>query len=147
MIRPAVLSDSDRCVELATKFYGNFMLAHGIEMRDEDLKKTVDYFISSGQNVVLERDGAIVGMAAWAITPHPANFRCKIFQEILWCCESSNLTDALKLLRALENRAIESEADIFMLANLSLDTEPALRRIYDKMGYQYAESHYSKRRF
>ena len=122
------------------------MLSHGIEMIDEDLRKTVEYFITSGQNIVVEHDGLIVGMVAWAVTPHPANFKCKILQEVLWCCNSKILIDALLLLRGFERKAIEANADVVMLANLSLENEPTLRRIYGKMGYSYTESHYSKRR-
>jgi len=146
VIRIATLNDTERCLVLAKEFYGDFMLSHGIEMVDEDLRKTVEYFISTGQNLIVEHEGIVVGMVAWMITPHPANFKCKILQEVLWCCNSKILIDALLLLRGFERKAVEANADVIMLANLSLQNEPTLRRIYGKMGYQYTESHYSKRR-
>jgi hypothetical protein len=146
MIRPATSSDTERCLILAKQFYGDFLFENGIEMVDDDLRRTVEYFIASGQNLVVEHDGLISGMVAWIISPHPANAQCKILQEVLWCCNSKILIDALLLLRGFERKAAESNADVVMLANLSLNNEPTLRRIYGRMGYVYTESHYSKRR-
>lgn len=147
MIRPARLEDTEQCLQLAKEFYGSFMNACGVEMVDTDLRKTVVHFIFSGQNLVVEQDEKLVGMVAWIVVLHPANSKCKIFQEMLWCCKSKFKTDALLLLRGFERKARECGADVLVLANLSLNNEPSIRRIYGKMGYSYTESHYSKRRF
>ena len=147
MIRKATAQDTERCLGLAKRFYGGFLSGIGIEIIDDDLRKTVEYFIATKQNLIVDYEGLVVGMAAWIITPHPANSKCKIFQEVLWCCNSPIKTDALLLLRGLEREAAESGSDLIMLANLSLENEPAIRRIYGKRGYIYAESHYAKRRF
>ena len=144
MIRLATLDDKQACFDLAKLIYGDFMLVHGIEMVDEDLRKTVEFFIKSNQALVIERDDKVVGMTAWLLVPHPANMKCKIFQEILWGVNSPNKTDALLLLRAIEAKAKEVEANVVILANLSLENESQIRRIYNKKGYAFMESHYSK---
>jgi len=144
MIRLATIDDAQACYDLAKEIYGDFMLLHGIEIVEEDLRKTTDYFIKTNQVLVVERDNKVVGMTAWLLVSHPANSNCKIWQEILWCCNSPNKIDALVLLRAIEMKANELGADVIVLANLSLENEPQLRRIYSKMGYQYMESHYAK---
>ena len=144
MIRLAVKADAQACTDMAKNVYGDFMLLHGIEMVDEDLRKTVESFIKLKQVLVVERDGEVFGMTAWILVPHPANSKCKIFQEILWCCDSPNKMDALLLLRAIEAKSKELGANITVLANLSLENEPRLRRIYNKRGYQYMESNYAK---
>ena len=144
MIRLAIIKDADACFTMAKLIYGDFMLKHSMEMIDEDLKKYVEFFINSKQALVVERDGKVVGMTAWLLVPHPANKNCIVFQEVLWAVDSPNKTDALLLLRAIELKANEVGANVVVLANLSLDNEPKLRRIYNKMGYQYLESYYAR---
>lgn len=144
MIRKATLNDRDNCYDLAKEVYGEFMARHGIEINEIDLYKTVDFFITNGQNLVIEQDGKVCAMTAWLITGHPANSQLKIFSEVLWCCKSKYKTDALILLRGLEAQAKLSGASIIILANLSLENEPRLRKIYGRMGYVYMESHYQR---
>ena len=96
------------------------------------------------QVMVVERDKKVVGMTAWSLFPHPANTSCIIFQEILWGVNSPNKTDALCLLRAIEAKALELKANVVVLANLSLTNEPQMKRIYNKRGYRYLESHYAR---
>lgn len=144
MIRLATISDTQACFDMAREIYGDFMLVHGIEIVNNDLWRTVEFFINSNQALVVERDNQIVGMTAWILVPHPANASCKIFQEVLWCCNSQSKTDALFLLRAIEAKANELGADIIVLANLNLDNESRLRRIYERMGYAFMESHFAR---
>ena len=144
MIRLALESDTQAVLDLAKKVYSDFMLLHGVEMIDKDLRKTVTSFINLKQVLVVERDSKVVGMTAWVLVPHPANASCKIFQEILYCSVSDHKIDALALLRAIETKSKEVGATVTVLANLSLENEPQLRRIYEKRGYQYMESNYCK---
>lgn len=145
MIRPATLNDAKQCYDLAYEMYAEFMLKYGIEVIREDLQKTVELFITSGQNLVIERDNGVVGMTAWILTSHPANSRLQVFQEVLWCVNSPFKTDALILLRAIEKKAKELKADIVCLANLSEMNEGRLRDLYGRMGYDFMESHYVRK--
>ena len=146
MIRKAVMNDQNACYLLAQEVYGQFMLEHGIQMIEADLRKTVEFFIKNEQVLVVEHDGIVCGMAAWMVSPHPANLSCKIWQEVLWCLKSKYKTDALLLIRAMEAMANSVGANVMVLANLSLENEPILRRIYGKRGFNFMESHYSRRR-
>lgn len=146
MIRYAEPKDRDVCVLMAKEVYGPFMKDYGIDLVEEDLYKTTDYFIGMKQALVVEHDGEVCGMAAWVVTPHPANSKVKIWQEVLWCLKSKFKTDALLLIRAMESQASSVGANVMVLANLSIENEPALRRIYGKRGYNFMESHYSRRR-
>lgn len=144
MIRNTNINDIGVCFDLAQEIYGPFMKDNGIEMVEDDLKETVKYFILSGQSVVVEHNGKVCGMAAWIVTAHPANSKAKIWQEVLWCLKTVYKTDALALIRAMEDKA--KEADVMVVANLSFDNEAALRRIYSKRGFNFLESHFSRRR-
>lgn len=144
MIRPAVMQDAQACFELAKDIYGAFLESHGIPVVDEDLRKTVDYFLQAGQVLVIERDAEVVGMYAYILVGHPANQSCKILQEVLWCSRSSYPTDALAMLRAIEQKARDTGANIVVLANLDMANEQKLKRIYGRMGYTYLETHYAR---
>lgn len=146
MIRVATERDIEVCFNMAKKMYSKFMERYGIKTVDKDLRQTVSNFIKYKQNLVIERDGKVVGMTAWIVTGHPANQGIKIFQEVLWCCDSPNPFDALALLRAIEKKAEELRVDIIVLANLSEQNDRQLKKIYTNMGYDFMESHFSKRR-
>jgi len=145
MIRHATMNDVDACFNMAVEVYGDFMKGHGIPMIEKDLRKTVESFINSNQVLVVEHDNKVCGMAAWIVSGHPANQECKIWQEVLWCLKSKYKTDALLLIRAMENKALSVGANVMVLANLSEMNEPTLRRIYGKRGFSYMETHYSRR--
>ena len=144
LIREPKETDISRLTELTEEVYGDFMKLHNIPMNHENLKATVTAFVKTKQCMVVERGNKIVGLMGWTLSPHPANFSCKIFQEVLWCLKSPNPMDASILLKAIEKKAMELKADIMILANLSIENEMQLRRIYDKMGFKYLESHYCK---
>ena len=144
VVRLATLEDIEQCVELAKKVYEPFLIAHGVPVVKEDLRYTARFLIGLNQVLVVEHE-KICGMAAWVIVEHPANRKCKMFQEILWCIESDYVTDALLLMRAIEKKAVELKVDVCILGNLSLQNEPRLRKIYGKRGYEYLETHYSRR--
>lgn len=145
MIRPATPSDRFICVSMAKEVYGPFMAEYGISFVEEDLLRTADLLIGLNQVLVVEHNDLVCGMAAWVVSPHPANSKIKVWQEILWCLKSKFNTDALLLIRAMEDKAQSVGANIIVLANLSLENEPTLRRIYGKRGYNYLETHYSRR--
>jgi len=143
LIRLAISEDAISCFNLAKEMYSEFLNRHGIEVNDDDLMQTVENFIVQDQVLVIDRDG-VVGMCAWIVTGHPANQSMRIFQEVLWCSNSEHKTDAFALLRVMQDKAREVKADIVVLANLSLENEPKLRRIYGRMGFQYLETHYAR---
>lgn len=144
MIRGPRPTDKDRMTELVGSVYGEFMQDSGMPLVAKDLANTVDVFIKTKCCLLVERDGIVVGIAAWQLSPHPGNYSCVVFQEILWCLKSSNIMDASILLKAIERKAIELKANILILGNLSIENEEQLRRIYGKLGFKFIESHYSK---
>jgi hypothetical protein len=143
MIRPATEQDIDACFDLARQMYGEFLTLHGIEIIDTDLMQTVKYFINSKQVLVIDRDG-VCGMCAWILTTHPANSQCKIFQEVLWTCNSKCGSDALAILRAMDKKSKVLGANITVFANLSLPNEEKLKRIYGRLGFVFMESHFAR---
>lgn len=153
MIRLGDAGDIEKIIELVRSVYEPFLEKYGIPMNEENLRHTTAMLVKLKQTLVVEHDReedetrfnkTVVGVAAWGIVPHPANNSCKIFQEILWCIKGGQPMDALALLRAIEDKARELKADIIVLANLSLENESKLRKIYNRRGYEYMETHYSK---
>ena len=146
MIRDAKQSDLDACVDLARDVYGKFLEESGIEIVLSDIVITTEKMIDLKQVIVLEHDGEVVGMVAYVIAGHPANYRVKIIQELLWCCKGVHVTDGLSLLRAFEERAEKEKADIVIIANLHEHQSERLDKIYRKMGYKFMETHYVRSR-
>ena len=146
LIRLVEDKDMADCVRLSKLMYNDFLTRYGIPMVDKDLYETVQRFVKSKQILICEREGSVRGLAAWVVTPHPANGEVKIFQEVVWAVDSDNPYDAMELLRALEKQATSMAVDIIVLANLSEMNDERLKRIYKKKGYEYLESHFSKKR-
>ncbi len=144
MIRDPKLIDISRIAELTKEVYGEFMTKHGMELNDANLLTTAEAFVKTKSCILCERGGKIVGIAAWHLSPHPGNYSLKIFQEVMWVMKSPEIMDASILLKALDRKAIELKADVVVMVNLSADNELRLRRIYEKLGYEYLESHYAK---
>jgi hypothetical protein len=144
LIRSPEIEDVDRLSELTFEVYGDFLKKHGVSVNSDNLRTTTEAFIRTKQCIVVERGGKIVGVAGWQMSPHPVNYSCKIFQEVLWCLKSDNVMDASMLLKAIERKAVELKADIVILANLHIEHELQLRKIYMKLGYSFLESHYAK---
>lgn len=144
MIRDARSDDIKEMIALTQKVYTPFLEKHGLPINQDDIKTTATNCVKNNQCLIVERDNKVVGLAAWQLLPHAANYKCVIFQEILWCLDSPNVMDASILLKAIERKAKELKADIIILGNLSIENEPQLRRIYSKLGYSYLETQYSK---
>jgi hypothetical protein len=144
MIRRATLKDIDDIVILAVEFFRPFLEKHGVPVIDTDIRTIAHMAIINNQVLVVEHDNLVQGVTAWAIVPHPANHKLKIFYETIWCVRSRFKTDTLSLLRALENEAKDAKADLMLMANLESEHEVQLRRIFHKRGFDFLESHYSK---
>lgn len=144
MIRDARPDDLESLMTLTEKVYGTFLVRNGFLINQDSLRTTVKQYIEKKLCIVVERDDKIVGIAAWQLFPHLANYECIIFQETLWCLDSPNVMDASILLKAIERKAIELKANIIILGNLAIENEPQLRRIYSNLGYEYLETQYAK---
>ena len=144
MIRHASLKDLEPCVALAIEFFEPFLKTHGVPVIAEDVRNIALQAIAGNQILVVEHDSVIQGITAWAVVPHPANSRLKIFYETIWCVKSKFKTDTLLLLRALEREAMLANADLLLMANLASDSEEQLKRIFLKRGFEWLESHFSK---
>lgn len=145
MIRKATEDDAWRCTYLAEEFFNSYLSAHGIPMRREDVRATALMYIRSGNVLVIERAGKVVGVAAWVITNHPANSNVTIFYETIWCIKSGVSSDITAMLHALECEAKRAKADIIIMANLGDDAEKRIGKIYIKRGFEFLETHYAKR--
>lgn len=144
MIRHATMKDLDACVRLAIEYFEPFLFKHGVPVVVGDVRNVAIQAINSNQILVVEHDGEVQGLTAWAIIPHPANTGLRIFYETIWCVKSKFKTDTLLLMRSLEREANIANADLILMANLSNETEERLRRIYIKRGFDFLETHYGK---
>ena len=144
MIRYAELKDLNDCTRLAVEFFSPFLEKHGVNVVVNDVYSVAVKTISSHQALVVEREGKVCGVTAWAIVPHPANSKIRIFYETIWCVRSEEPTDTLALLRALEDEAVKAKADMIVVANLSEENEEQLKRIYTGQGFSFLETHYAK---
>ena len=135
MIRDPEVKDIRRIAELTREVYGEFMTKHGMELNESNLLTTAEAFVKTKSCIVCEREGKVVGIAAWCLSPHPGNYSLKIFQEVLWAVKSKIHTDSLSLLRAMHTKAVELKADVVVFVNLSIENEPKVRSVYKRMGF------------
>ena len=143
MIRDPQIKDIPQMTALTKEIYGEFMERSGMPINSDNLKITVEAFVKTKSCLVVERNNKVVGIAAWHLSPHLANFSCRVFQEVLYCMKSNYATDALLLLGALEKKAEELKANVIIMVDLS--TNETLRRIYYKRGFEYQETYYLKK--
>ena len=98
MIRDPQIKDIPQMTALTKEVYGGFMERSGMPMNSDNLKITVEAFVKTKSCLVVERVNKVVGIAAWHLSPHPANFSCRVFQEGLYCMKSDHATDAFIVL-------------------------------------------------
>ena len=144
MIRRATINDLNAIVLLTAEFFSPFLAKFGVQSNLSDIRNTALQSISARQVLVVDHNGIVNGVAAWAIISHPANSNVKIFYETIWCVKSKFKTDAFLLLRSLEREAVIAKADLILMANLSDVHEEQLKRIFNKRGFSFIETHYSK---
>jgi hypothetical protein len=145
LIRPALAKDIDACVDLCIEFFEDMLNGGGINVIREDVKAVAVKSVIEQKMMVIEHNGDVQGLVAWEVVPHPANHSVKIFYETIWCVKSKQKTDTLLLLRTLEREADKAGAEIVVMANLFNKHESQMRRILLKRGYNYMESHFSKK--
>lgn len=144
MIRDAELKDLKRIAELTQNVHGKFLEKYGVLISPSDLDDTITAYIKAKQCIVVDRDDDVVGVVGWNVSPHPANYKCILFQENLWALSSPNVMDAPILLRAIESKAEEAKATVLIMGTLSGQRDKRLEEVYDKLGYKHVDSHYAK---
>jgi GNAT superfamily N-acetyltransferase len=144
MIRRAVESDIDACVEMGRKFH-SVTGVDEIEYSAESAKDTLTHLLSGdGCLFVADKSGAIVGMAAALKYPHYMNRAQSVAQELFWWVEPEHRggMTAMRLLMALEQWATDEGCKMLTMICLPIDS-PA-ENIYRRFGYRALEKSFVK---
>lgn len=144
IVRDATDNDEPALLDMARQFYA----AAGEPDGPFDLGHTVDLIRGvrvTGVLLVAEHAGAPVGMLAMLFGPGMCNPAQRAHELCLWVQPGRRGgTALLGLLREFERRAIERGAVGAQLSALTT-SPPALRKVYERMGYAPADSSFSKR--
>lgn len=136
MIRPAVVSDIPRLLEMGRKFADKAKLADSVGYVDADMQACFAALIENGHPVFIGDSGAIGATS----TPHPFNLAHIVAQELFWWSEGR---EGIRLLKALEGYCAEHCHSLRMITLETVEPERT-GRLYEKRGYVPLEHSYLK---
>lgn len=149
MIRNATAEDIPAILVLGEAFFNE---AGWPRLASWDGPSTATFLTSliegkiTGGLIVAERDGEIIGMAAYLLFPFYCNFAETMAQEVFWYAKpEKRLGTGLAMLNEIERQAAERGAKIMVMAAVSGLRDEALARFYQRRGYSSGEVTFMKR--
>lgn len=145
MIRKALATDLDVCLEMGRMFHAEAML-NEIPFNAEDTAKTLASLADeeNGALFVAESQGKLVGMAGIVKYPHYTNLSAFVAQELFWWVlpEVRGGPIGIRLLMQVERWAKENGCVAIVMICLPIDS-PA-ESIYSRAGYRALERSFIK---
>ncbi len=145
MIRVATKDDFHDIVCMSAEFWQNTIY-------DDDFCYDSVYRMVSGCYdynllIVAEKEGELVGFVAGVEGKLLANHSVKIGAELAWWLNPSARGGSLgvKMLKAAEKQAKDNGIKYWSMMYMESSMPEQIRKIYEKMGYQLAETTYVKR--
>lgn len=148
MIRLATPDDIPTLLEMGREFHGAAGWADITDFNPVDCAQTLANMIDveSAILLVVERDGAVVGMAGGVTTPIYFNYAHKSGQELFfWMRPDARNGEGRLLLTALENEARALGCESWMMIALDKVRPEATGALYKRNGYRLAEHGWIKR--
>lgn len=148
MIRPATERDIPALLDMGRRFFDEAMWCDVTEYDPGSMDRTLCHLIDSASGILLvvETNGAVVGMAGVLLYPHYFNTDSLTGQEIFWWVEPSHRKGSGgALLDAMESAAKAAGALSFSMVSVACLRSDALDRVYRRRGYRPAERSYIKR--
>lgn len=148
MIRTATPDDIPAMVDMGRDFHEAAGWADITPFDADDCAQTIANMIAvtSAIALVVEEDGALIGMAGGVTTPIYFNYGHKTGQELFfWMRPGTRNGDGKKLLDALEDAAREQGCQSWMMIALEKIRPNATGALYKRRGYRLAEHNWIKR--
>ncbi len=147
MIRPATQEDAGRLVEMGYAFF--IEAGHESDATPfdpESFVRTLALLASHGLLLVVEKDGAVIGMAAADVAPAFWNHKILLGREAFWYVEPAHRKGiGRELLKALEALVTSLGATLFDVVAEDGKRSEALARLYRAGEYNPAERTFRKR--
>ena len=145
MIRKATESDFNAIADMGLEFLQ--CSPYGVASDKDSLIVFAQMCLDQGLLCVAEINGEVVGFAAGTKGPYIGNLNYSVGTEIAWWVNPDHRkgTIGVKLMRFLEKMAKDSGIDFWNMMFLENSMPDVIEGIYQKDGYQKAETNYMKR--
>jgi len=147
-VRDATPADVPMIAALGERFYHEAGWGDVASWDAESISRTLDHLVSNddGIVVVLERHGAIRGMAGGMVYPLYFNFAHRTGQELFWWVDPEERIGSGRLLMdELERQALSKGAESWAMIALEKVRPEATGLLYRRRGYRPSEHSYIKR--
>ena len=142
MIRKGALSDKERVLEMARKFYSACGYESHIPFDYDSCASLFEMCLDLCS--VAEVDGKLVGFVLGIQTPYLMNRNYMVGGEIAWWVEPEYRGIGIKLLRHIENTAQELGLKMWSMMCLESMEPEKVSEIYLKSGYQPTERSFAR---
>lgn len=142
MIREAIRSDVPAIVAMGERFASDTDYRDRLTVVPTQLAATAEHLIANDEAVMLvaEREGAVIGMLALLLYPHPMSGE-RVASEIVWWVEPEHRGSGLRLLRAAERWACEHGAAVLHM----IAPNDRIGALYQRLGYVPVETAWQRR--
>lgn len=140
-IRRATKYDIESVLMLLKDFHEESIDKYNIFCNDKIARSMMLRYVDN--SLILEDQGAIVGIIAGIVTTYPLNDE-KLYQEAIWYVKEEYRAHGVDLLRALEEWCKERDIKKIVMIHMSNSMPDKLKMFYESVGYAPLESHYLK---
>lgn len=144
-IRPATAADLPDIVLMGAQFYATTSYAAYADY-DPDSATAMGFFLlDNGVLLVAEIDDKLIGMVGLVVGSFPFNRDIKTAHEVMWWVnENARHSGAgIALLKAVEPACRAAGVAAIQMLHLE-NSPPQAKMLYEKLGYQFTESCYTK---
>lgn len=145
MIRDGVEADIPEIVRMAEEFWKHTQFDDPFEA--EMVEGMAAECMSQGLMVVLELNGGVKGFCCGVKGPLLANSQIYSGTELAWWVDEDARSSGggVELLRTIEEKAKEGGCKYWTMLFMQTSMPESIEKIYLKMGYNLAETSYTKR--
>lgn len=145
MIRKANETDIPRIEELSKRFYYTTDYVKFAPHSPEAIRFLTETLVKDGVVLVAQLEDEVVGVAGLILTPFMFNHSIIGAYEVVFYIEpeAQGLGVGGELLSAIEPACREAGASLVQMIHLH-NSPPQAAKMYEKLGYRYSESCYSK---
>jgi hypothetical protein len=140
-IRAGTKDDIPNAIPLIEEFVADSISEFGMQVTKDYAMKAVEKFVE--HSLVMEKDGAIVGLIAGGFIENPLGPDL-VFQEQIWFVSKAHRRYGLLLIRELEKRLLLMSCDKLIMGYMANSFRRKLHKVYKGMGFRFMECHFIK---
>lgn len=139
MIRPAIVADVPRLLEMGKSFHAESSYEKHMTLDPERLRVLATQLVEAGGVLVIDNAGMLVGMVGFLLFDHPMSGH-KTAGELFWWLEPAHRGEGGKLLKAAEDLARDRGATQMLM----IAPNERVGVLYKRKNYHFVESAYQK---